>query len=74
MNAVVAGFVVLIIGVSVFAGPIYRVTERAGHELIERSPYIRAVLDEQYLRSLPGGIGERWIEPRGETAAAGEGR
>jgi len=74
MNAVVAGFVVLIIGVSVFAGPIYRVTERAGHELIERSPYIRAVLDEQYLRSLPGGIGERWIEPRAETAAAGEGR
>lgn len=74
MNGVTAGFVVLIIGVSVFAAPIYRVTERSGQELIERSPYIRAVLDEQYLRSLPGGIGERWIEPGAQAASAGEDR
>ncbi len=43
-----AGLVVASVALTIFAGPLYGVTDRAAHDLLERSPYIEAVF--------PGGV------------------
>jgi multicomponent Na+:H+ antiporter subunit D len=35
------------IGLTVFAGPLFAITDRAGAELLQRTPYIHAVLGDE---------------------------
>jgi multicomponent Na+:H+ antiporter subunit D len=40
------GLVVLGVSLTVFAGPLFKVSDQAAHEMLDRSAYIQAVLGE----------------------------
>jgi multicomponent Na+:H+ antiporter subunit D len=43
MVGATAGMVVVTVGLTVLAGPLYGVADRAAEDLIDRTPYISAV-------------------------------
>jgi multicomponent Na+:H+ antiporter subunit D len=46
MVAATAGMVAVTLGLTVVAGPLYGMADRAAVDLLDRSPYIEAVLGE----------------------------
>ena len=45
MVGATAVMVAVTVALTVFAGPLYGYTDRAAHDLLDRSPYIDAVFD-----------------------------
>ena len=50
-----AGLVVLGVALTIFAGPLFSLSDRAARDMLDRAPYIQAVLGEG--TAVPGAMG-----------------